>query len=149
MAEPFSTGMRRTPPIAELPRHGDGGRPSLHRTTENESSQEVPVAVLLILGAVAHQCHPAPSRELLHQAQRKLLAMVLNGSAALCRSGHQGIAPFGIRGRTAPTRFCHPGRRIEVARSDRDLASIRHSATPACRAHGIGLPGFEGHQSCD
>jgi hypothetical protein len=56
--------------------------PSLHAITENESPQDVPVA-LLILGAVAHQCHPAPSRELLHQAQRKLLAMVLNGSAAL------------------------------------------------------------------
>ena len=39
--------------------------------------------LLLILGAVAHQRYPAPSRELFHQAQRKLLAMVLNGSAAL------------------------------------------------------------------
>jgi hypothetical protein len=37
----------------------------------------------LILGAVAHQRHPTPSRELLHQAQCKLLAMVLNDSAAL------------------------------------------------------------------
>ena len=43
----------------------------------------MPVALLLIFGAVAHQRHPAPSRELLDQAQRKLLAMVLNGSAAL------------------------------------------------------------------
>jgi hypothetical protein len=43
----------------------------------------VPVALLLILGAVAHQRDSAPSRELLHQAQRKLLAMILNGSAAL------------------------------------------------------------------
>jgi hypothetical protein len=41
------------------------------------------VTLLLILGAVAHQRHLASSRELLHQAQRKLLAMVLNGSAAL------------------------------------------------------------------
>jgi hypothetical protein len=40
------------------------------------------VTLLLILSAVAHQRHPAPSRELLHQAQRKLLSMVLNGSAA-------------------------------------------------------------------
>jgi hypothetical protein len=58
-------------------------RPSLNAITENESPQEMPVALLLILGAVAHQRHPAPSGELLHQAQRKLLAMVLNGSAAL------------------------------------------------------------------
>ncbi len=57
--------------------------PSLHATTENDSPQDMPVALLLILGAVAHQCHRAPSRELLHQAQRKLLAMVLDGSAAL------------------------------------------------------------------
>ena len=50
---------------------------------ENESPQEMSVALSLIFGAVAHQRHPAPSRELLDQAQRKLLAMVLNGSAAL------------------------------------------------------------------
>jgi hypothetical protein len=37
----------------------------------------------LILGAVAHQRHPTPSRELLHQARRKLLSMVLNDSATL------------------------------------------------------------------
>jgi precorrin-4 methylase len=37
----------------------------------------------LILGEVAHQRHPAPSRESLHQAQRKLLTMVLYGSATL------------------------------------------------------------------
>src|ERR1700681_248944 len=60
-----------------------GPRPALHPITENEPPQDVPVALLLILGAVAHQRHPAPSRELLHQTQRKLLAMVLNGSAAL------------------------------------------------------------------
>ncbi|MGC2462521.1 MAG: hypothetical protein WA446_16360 [Steroidobacteraceae bacterium] len=41
------------------------------------------MALLLIVGAVAHQRHLAPSRELPHQAQRKLLTMVLNGSAAL------------------------------------------------------------------
>jgi hypothetical protein len=59
------------------------GRPALHAITENEPPQDVPVALLLILGAVAHQRHPAPARELLHEAERKLLAMVLNGSAAL------------------------------------------------------------------
>ena len=37
----------------------------------------------LILGAVAHQRHPTSSCELLYQAQRKLLAMVLNDSAPL------------------------------------------------------------------
>ena len=36
-----------------------------------------------IFGAVAHERHLAPPRELLHQAQRKLLTMVLNSSAAL------------------------------------------------------------------
>jgi hypothetical protein len=41
------------------------------------------MALQLILGAVAHQGHPTPSRELLHEAQRKLLTMVLNSSAAL------------------------------------------------------------------
>jgi hypothetical protein len=41
------------------------------------------MALKLVLSAVAHQRHPAPSRELLHQPQRKLLTMVLNGSAAL------------------------------------------------------------------
>jgi hypothetical protein len=50
---------------------------------ENEPSQHVPVALPLIFGAVAHQRDPAPPRELLHQAQRKFLAMILNGSAAL------------------------------------------------------------------
>ena len=58
-------------------------QPALHPITENEPPQDVPVALLLILGAVAHQRHVAPSRELLHQAQRKLLTMVLDGSAAL------------------------------------------------------------------
>jgi hypothetical protein len=85
-------------PIAEITRHGESGRrtadrrvsfvpryrpPSLHAITENESPQDMPVALLLIVGAVAHQRHSAPSRELLHQAQRKLLAMVLNGTAPL------------------------------------------------------------------
>jgi hypothetical protein len=41
------------------------------------------VALCLIFGAVAHQRHSAPSRELPDEAQRKLLAMVLKGSAAL------------------------------------------------------------------
>jgi len=55
----------------------------LHPLPENEFPQEVPVALLLILSIVAHQRDAAPRRELLHQAQRKLLTMVLNGSAAL------------------------------------------------------------------
>jgi hypothetical protein len=37
----------------------------------------------LIFGTVAHQRHSAASCELLYQPQRKLLAMVLDGSAAL------------------------------------------------------------------
>ena len=41
------------------------------------------MALLLIFGAVTHQRHTASSRELLHQSQRKLLTMVLNGSTAL------------------------------------------------------------------
>ena len=57
--------------------------PLLHPLAENEFPQEVPVALLLILSTVAHQRDAAPSRELLHQAQRKLLAVVLDGSAAL------------------------------------------------------------------
>ena len=56
---------------------------ALHSITENELPQNVPVALLLILLAVAHQRHLAPSRELLHQAKRKLLTMILNGSTAL------------------------------------------------------------------
>jgi hypothetical protein len=66
-----------------LAKHGQGDWLPLHAIAENESSQDMPVALLLILGAMAHQGHPAPSREPLHQAQRKFLAMILNGSAAL------------------------------------------------------------------
>jgi hypothetical protein len=36
----------------------------------------------LFFGAVAHQGHRTPSCELLQQTQRKLLTMVLDGSAA-------------------------------------------------------------------
>ena len=43
----------------------------------------MPVTPTLILGAVAHQRDRPLSRELLDQAQRKFLAMVLDGSAAL------------------------------------------------------------------
>jgi hypothetical protein len=37
----------------------------------------------LIFFAVTQECHPTPTRELLDQAQRKLLSMVLNRPAAL------------------------------------------------------------------
>src|SRR5437588_9019517 len=57
--------------------------PSLHSLTENEFPQEMPVALSLILIAVTQQCHPASVRELLHQAERELLAVVLNRSVAL------------------------------------------------------------------
>jgi len=41
------------------------------------------MALLLIFGAMAEERHGPLSRELLHQAQRKLLTVVLNRSAAL------------------------------------------------------------------
>jgi hypothetical protein len=83
---PAAAGRERPPReslIKSFASPGPDDRPALHPITENEPPQDVPVALLLILGAVAHQRHLAPSRESPHQAQRKLLAMVLNGSAAL------------------------------------------------------------------
>ena len=56
---------------------------ALHPITENQPPQDVPMTLNLILGTVAQKGHPTPSGQLFHQAQRKLLAMVLNGSAAL------------------------------------------------------------------
>jgi hypothetical protein len=55
---------------------------ALHLITANEPPQLVPVTLLLILVAVTHQRHPPLSCKLSYQAQRKLLAMVLNDSAA-------------------------------------------------------------------
>jgi len=41
------------------------------------------VALCLIFRAVAEERHATRGSELLHQAQRELLAMILDGSAAL------------------------------------------------------------------
>jgi hypothetical protein len=41
------------------------------------------VALCLIFGAVAEECHATRCSELLDEPQRELLAVVLNGSAAL------------------------------------------------------------------
>lgn len=56
---------------------------ALHPIAENEPLQHVPMTLRLILVAVAHQRHRTAARELLQQAQRRLLAMVLDGPAAL------------------------------------------------------------------
>jgi hypothetical protein len=65
---------------AQLSRRDDGLWS--HSITENEFPQDVPMTLQLILGAVAHERHRTLPGELLQQPQRKLLSMVLNGSAA-------------------------------------------------------------------
>jgi hypothetical protein len=62
-----------------LSQRGDGR--SSHSITDDEFLQHVPMALQMILGAVAHESHGTPSGELLQQSQRKLLTMVLNDSA--------------------------------------------------------------------
>src|SRR5947207_4682091 len=108
-AKMTNTGQAQVRPMDERPTRAPrllrlSTAPRYTPLAENEFPQEVPVALLLIVSTVAHQRDAASSRKLLHQAERKLLAMVLDGSAALVdraieiqlartEGGHQDVVP--------------------------------------------------------
>ena len=62
--------------------------------------QQVPMTVLLIFSTMTHQGHRSAARELLDQAQRELLPVVLDGSAASAVGLRAAIAAHSVTART-------------------------------------------------
>jgi len=59
----------------------NAGADSSDSVAQDQRSQQMPMALLLVLIAVAHQCHSPLLRQPLDQPKRELLAVILDGPA--------------------------------------------------------------------